>query len=63
MNIVLLFLVAVLSIVCLRMFRDLSNLHTQLMQHKIHYDLESPSGNLSEDYPMEVPPPIPRMLQ
>ena len=37
----------------------ISNLKDQLFNHKIRYDLESRDGNIS----MEVPPPIPRMLQ
>ncbi len=63
MNFVLCFFILVLSAVCLRMLRDNANLKTQLFNHKIRYDLESRGGNISEEYPMEVPPPIPRMLQ
>ena len=60
MNLVLcFFIIVLLSVVCLRLLRDNSNLKTQLFNHKIRYDLESPGGNIS----MEVPPPIPRMLQ
>jgi hypothetical protein len=64
MNLVLcFFIIVLLSVVCLRLLRDNSNLKTQLFNHKIRYDLESRDGNISEDYSMEVPPPIPRMLQ
>jgi hypothetical protein len=59
----LLFLCVSLLLGIRKQAATISNLKDQLFNHKIRYDLESHSGNISEDYSMEVPPPIPRMLQ
>lgn len=63
MNLVLIALIITLSLFCIRQLSEISNLKTQLFNFKIRYDLESPGGNISDEYSMEVPPPIPRMLQ
>jgi hypothetical protein len=55
----LLFLCVSLLLGIRKQAATISNLKDQLFNHKIRYDLESPGGNIS----MEVPPPIPRMLQ
>lgn len=63
MNLVLCICTLALTATCLRMLRENANLKTQLLNHKICYDLESRGGNISKEYPLEVSPPIPRMLQ
>jgi hypothetical protein len=49
--------------VCAKQARSIANLKTQLFNYKIRYDLESRGGNISEEHPTEVSPPIPRILQ
>lgn len=63
MNLVLISLILVLSLFCIKQLSEISNLKTQLFNFKIRYDLEARGGNLADEYSMEVPPPIPRMLQ
>jgi hypothetical protein len=53
----------VLVCVCAQQARDITNLKNQLFHRKIDFDLNSRGGNISDEYSMEVPPPIPRMLQ
>ena len=63
MNLVLISLILVLSLFCIKQLSEISNLKTQLFNFKIRYDLEARGGIVSEEYSMEVPPPIPRILQ
>lgn len=56
-------LIAALSLIACKQRFEIDNLKVQIFKFEMTRDLESRGGIISEEYSMEVPPPIPRILQ
>jgi len=63
MILVMSFLIVVLASVVFDQRIKITNLKTQMFNYKISHDLEYRGAVTSDEYSMEVPPPIPRILQ